>query len=487
MKSFFWLYHASQAAMLALGNKLGVAVQSVQRESIPKNLESLETSLLSMAKMGLTPGLEDFVVEVNKLTEQMKDELYDQMNITQNALDTAWDEFVACEFVADPGSLPERNETHRNRSERESFAYDLWMECMGYSETANQTRDLAHESMLFDCDQPVSCMYSEPIPQQSNLEYLQARADEFEGLHKTCANSEEVFYNATRRANEVWEQCQLLKQDYLEKRANATDAQHSLEQSACGDLSKGTCEDYTTCYTEKRKAWIEQNQTTYERSEDMKVEYRGIARIQCFLGALNESAINSSTDLDDELDVCRHTYYNESSMYTAFDPYYYPNLPDDPYPEFIACNATVARVMEPGGAKWIRAYYSNMPANTTYEECNASCCVEGTYEEMSSTKGCNDYDGAATAGYNGEYNGTGNLIGQDQDVADLQACQDACTAHADCHYYTYYSGTVWCSLWRSTCSLANQANEPSSYEYKETAVVDDSANAEIKDPTALAR
>eukprot|EP00931_Biecheleriopsis_adriatica_P075504 TRINITY_DN49352_c0_g1_i1.p1 TRINITY_DN49352_c0_g1~~TRINITY_DN49352_c0_g1_i1.p1 ORF type:complete len:406 (+),score=58.85 TRINITY_DN49352_c0_g1_i1:81-1298(+) len=388
---------ASHAGMLLL--TLAAASAPGDAADIPAsleglNLKELETTLVDMAKTGVTPGLSSFVTQVFSLTKQIKEKLHEQLDISQRKYNESWWDWWNCSYNASndlQANLTYLDEAHMNCRENQSQWWRDWQVAIKAYEFANETWWNWYEKYLADCNVPESCLHTLPIPAGSSLPWMITTHADWKVKYETCKHSEDEVakHEAERKARE--EDADTMRKGYYAKREECDRHQGRLEKASCNDNSSDECLVYIQCWSQGRNHWLQMEDALENRSQELQVELRGTLRIECYLRAFNASVEQEDIALGPLIDACRNSSFNSpehlSSLFGKYFPYNATNeaecAPEDQTckePPFIRCNetdwgSTYNITYSPGSTHWISAFYTPMPNGTVYAECNASCCV----------------------------------------------------------------------------------------------------------------
>eukprot|EP00930_Biecheleria_cincta_P027941 TRINITY_DN1951_c0_g1_i1.p1 TRINITY_DN1951_c0_g1~~TRINITY_DN1951_c0_g1_i1.p1 ORF type:complete len:418 (+),score=52.36 TRINITY_DN1951_c0_g1_i1:70-1323(+) len=347
------------------------------------DISGLEKTVLAFAKVGkATPGMEVFLLQILNVVSGMKNDLVVQRNTAQRALNISWEEFLMCNYTREGDSdydIPTKNNSHRTCSESESATEQAWRLCVSTTADLNTTAEAACALVDIRCQpQPVSCLDS-PVQSGSVFPFLKAKFEEFNNSYWACKNVEDVCIENRDRANQTLQNCSELYRQWQGLVTECNEKQGGLERAACGDLqnfANSTCHEYQTCYITRRAIMEERNRSAEALYNDNEPSYRGLLRIECYLSAFNTS-INGGIDLADGIETCRNTRYYGCQFVGPICPNYPPFPPHNVVPDMINCTYSpysIGATLQPGTDAWIQKYYANMPANTTYEACNATCC-----------------------------------------------------------------------------------------------------------------
>jgi hypothetical protein len=216
----------------------------------------------------------------------------------------------------------------------------------------------------------------------SVLPFLQEKYAEFNNAYWQCKYAEENCTNATNNSDRKGEDCTALYRQWQGLITECNDKQEDLEKAACGDLqnsNNSACYEYQEgCYKPRKAIMERNNQTAQQLFNDNEASYRGILRIECYLEAFNKTTSDATyaDDLSEEIDRCKNTRYYGCSYLGPICPDY-PPFVNETVPDMINCSYSPYSSnasLRPGTDAWIQEYYSDMPPNTTFQACNATCC-----------------------------------------------------------------------------------------------------------------
>jgi len=231
---------------------------------------------------------------------------------------------------------------------------------------------------------PLSCMHSEPFPDpdESNYQYLIELRNEFQTAYNDWSDTYMAWYNSWKKCADKEVECEVLWNGYTAKKKVCDDIQLKLEKFACGDANPG-CEAYLECYGCNQKQFEKTNASIHQSEAIWVGEYTATLRIahivsgieQCkqstggFTACMAESVTQLCTDsataedcqaeLGPLLDVVKITYHPTASE----------TLPVKKDCKHLYYGET------PGSLVFVKNHYGELPEFTTFNVCDAACCV----------------------------------------------------------------------------------------------------------------
>jgi hypothetical protein len=350
------------------------------------SIDSMEAALIAMSNEKASPALLPFLDQINTLTSQMQAQIKGQYVNLQTMLNAAYSDISTCTFSPTAAySLDNYSAALGHCRSQESRCKARQIE--GCAQCNSNCALLANPCINFNNINvfPASGSCNLPPVSCDTLSFMQTLRDHFTQLYRTWNQSQAACLSYNQTCGNCVANCQAQTASCQSLTTQCNLLQHQMEAAACNQIYSSTCSSYQTCFTTKFQAWLNMNASITQKDASLSAELRGIDRIQCilngFVGEINGSVSNLQNYL---MQQCGCKQSTTNSTATPAAPLGY-NITVKPTIKYVGCNRTivmqncsgptVSPLPAPGSLAWIQRYYLPLNAFTTYDSCNAACCV----------------------------------------------------------------------------------------------------------------
>lgn len=349
------------------------------------NLGGIEASLLAMAKEEPSPTVKPFVTQITDLTKSMKQAVEDQAKRSQNNLKMSMDDWKSCELKDEEAenNLTAYSLKHLDCSQKESDAYAQWQSCLTKCTTPCDEAQLKCDEFNKTDVWPEDgrCKMQDSAVYANTKEWMEILMDSYENLYKAWTSSKAGCEQGKIECDRCNQGCNAYEKVYKEKVGVCSTYQAELETKGC-DKDTTDCVTYHHCYNTKSKAFYAAEESVAQQEKAYIAEYRGLLRITCLLEGFTKAFEGGKLDaksLSVSIDTCKKTDFTTEAHVKHLRIQFY-NVTEQI--ELKKCDGPNDKMDEtnliPGSPAWIHQFYSNMPANTFYEACDACCCFNMT-------------------------------------------------------------------------------------------------------------
>jgi len=348
----------------------------------PSALAGIETSLISMSQQEIDANTMNFIVQIKNLIDQMKDQIRNQKAVAQSDLDGVWGDWNSCKNDAPSGTHHDITSWHNGHMQcrhEESAMYLMWRECTDEKKVLCETKNATWDGHLPSHEGwPQSCMHSEPFddPDVTVYPYLIELRDKFQTAYNDWHTTYMTWYAAWRECADKEVECDVMWHQYLAKKKTCDEVQLKLEKFACGESNPG-CDAYLECFGCNEKQF-EKTTASIRQSEAIWVEeYNATLRIGAIICAFENCKDKSQAAnlcIPEQVQNCGCFTEAECAPLLQVVKIAYHPAADEKLPVEEECKHLYYGE-QPGTLVFTKNHFGELPEFTTFNTCNANCCV----------------------------------------------------------------------------------------------------------------
>lgn len=283
-------------------------------EDVPP--QGLEKTLLAALSMKVTPGLTQFLGQLNKTIADMENQILGQRGTTQTNIWNAVKDFEKCTIPAVKNYTQEMQKVAKIHADCRDNESRLVSALNASQVNATQ----ANPPIPPSCKARDEMRTTTPC-NTACLLYENAVGKEYFTKMRTYYAAQEALYDAwnanctrdlreeqAKRNRSIATQASVAV-NATNQRARCNAAQRDVDRTSCDLLGNATaaCGIYNRCYNQTLTSYAERL-VNWQKSEDgYKVEWESIQRLKCMAASLGEEDDNKRKQ---RLKVCRDTDYS---------------------------------------------------------------------------------------------------------------------------------------------------------------------------------
>mmetsp|Transcript_81391 Transcript_81391/g.143673 ORF Transcript_81391/g.143673 Transcript_81391/m.143673 type:complete len:448 (-) Transcript_81391:43-1386(-) len=338
------------------------------------SLENIEASLVGMAATRKKQGQHqnptqtqlDFIETIeNLINDTMKVNIQNRKQAAQDALDAAFSNYSSCTHPADASlitGLITPAKTHNDCRKEQNQTYTGYHNrCVLGWLAEKEERELLCNGYKGKnvIPNPTPCVMDAATPVPTIGNYLIDMTEKFKGLYEALVDAKWKCGNKT--PDDYWI-CGKYRCEYEDKRIACDEKQKAFEQEACYIYGNYSCEQYNTCFDERKEDYDTALADAQQTEAALKIEWRAILRIECLVKAL----LKNSDEIGPAIDVCKAKTHSTAEIYITY--------PDGVIPEKLVCTDDTMASMRPKAAQFTLKWYQGAPMYGGAAPCASSCC-----------------------------------------------------------------------------------------------------------------